>query len=308
MLAGSAENSSLQNIQAIGSNSVTGLANVGGLVGQIRNTGPTKLLKNLSFFGAVQITPNPPAPAPETNYHMIATNNYIGGVIGDLEGTLETVSFSGTVLGGYQVGGIVGKLKGTLRSAYTRALSKVAGNYIGGGIAGVLESGGLITQSVSLADIAGFPVKAPSVASLNHDQFGGLVGHAMGSIARSYASGSITNVDRAAGGLVGLYEGLAPESITDSYASVSLIGWGTVMLRNSGGLVGELKPSAKLIMRRSFITDWSGNASVNRSNVIYGFQGTAASPTLDGVYFPSTTSGGTAPAGAYSDGCEQPDF
>ena len=137
-MAGSVENSSLQDIEAVGTNSVTGLANVGGLVGTLRNADPTKLLKNLAFSGLVQITPNPPPPATATNYYMDPNNNFMGGVVGNLEGTLETASFSGKVSGGSQVGGIVGRLKGTLRSAYTQALSTVESNYIGGGIAGVL--------------------------------------------------------------------------------------------------------------------------------------------------------------------------
>ena len=142
---------------------------------------------------------------------------YVGGLVGDNDGTLTSCYATGAVSGTgyYYVGGLVGENNGTLTSCY--ATGSVNGtDYVGGLVGG---NNGTLTSCYATGAVNGT------------DYVGGLVGvNDYGTLTSCYATGSATGTGRCIGGLVGWNDG----SLISCYATGAVNGNSIV-----GGLVGD---------------------------------------------------------------------
>ncbi len=169
---------------------------------------------------------------------IIGTGDYVGGLVGENYGSVETSYSTGTVTGDY-VGGLVGLNVGSLAASHSTC--EVHGSPCAGGIVG--ENGGSITTSYSTGTVTG-TYYVGGLVGLNyegsisqsystavvsgHDRVGGIVGENVGSITTSNVACTVTG-DSTVGGLVGLNRG----SMRKSYFAGTVSGDQDV-----GGLVG----------------------------------------------------------------------
>ena len=94
-----------------------------------------------------------------------------------------------TVGGGERVGGLVGELSGTLRSCYAKG--QVTGTKFVGGLLGYSGDQGTVTSSYSASAVVG------------STKVGGFMGHNEGTIRSCYSTGSVTGSGSSIGGFVG---------------------------------------------------------------------------------------------------------
>ncbi len=177
----------------------------------------------------------------------------IGGLVGyNYGGTISNSYTTGTVTGSNyyesRAGGLVGWNNGTITNSH--ATGAVTGEYYVGGMAG--QNNGIITNSHAAGTIIGFTY------------VGGMVGQNNGgTIANSYATGTVTGNNSTAGGLVGwndygvITNSYATGTVTGNISVGGLVGWnrygniansyaaGAVTGNNStGGLVGLIHGGA----------------------------------------------------------------
>ena len=172
------------------------------------------------------------------------TGDYLGGLVGQNDGSIATSYCTGTVSGhmyfGDYVGGLVGLNYGSIAMSYSTG--KVTGRWNVGGLAG--SNSGNITKSYTMGTVSGdFQIgglvgangvgtitECYSTSTVSGDAgVGGLVGNNWGETTMSYSTGTV-NGDTSVGGFVGLNVG----KITASY-STSIV-TGNVEI---GGLVGQ---------------------------------------------------------------------
>ncbi len=210
-----------------------------------------------------------------SNLHLsdvvISGANYVGGLAGRNQGTIEGSSTSGTVSGADYVGGLAGMNSGTVEASASTAV--VTGTIRIGGLAGGNSGSGTIHASYSDSRPAGEPgvVAADGTA-------GGLVGGNWGTITDSYSGSTVQATGSNAGGLVGNNLANAGAGYIDrSYVSAGASVEGTW---NVGGLVGN---------NFGFITrSYSLAASVEGTNQVGGLVGHNSTAPLDGVATPGT--------------------
>ncbi len=194
------------------------------------------VIKNLRVEGAI-------APSGD--------GGYVGGIVGDNSGTVESCVFTGTVIGSYDVGGIVGinQTSGTVKEC------SVDGEIIGenrtGGIAG--SNAGLISSSQNRAKVNTISVtpeltldelnisltlditKLPSMNNATRSDTGGISGYSTGIIMGSENYGEIgyKHIGYNVGGIAGRSSGhLANnENSGDVYGR-----------KDVGGIVGHMEP------------------------------------------------------------------
>src|SRR5471030_605475 len=202
-LFGSIGAATIENLTLAGG-SVVGASDVGAVVGQGGNNG---LLQNVSSSAAVSGKSN------------------VGGLGGDLTGSVIASSASGSVTGLVagdvaNLGGLVGSSGGSIAgsSASGAVLNQGSGSNIGGLVGS--NQGSIATSYASGA-----------VSSGGYGYAGGLVGRNASSVTTSYASGAVNASGEIVGGLVGDNNG---GSIALSYASGNVAGG-----RNVGGLAGR---------------------------------------------------------------------
>ena len=145
----------------------------------------------------------------------ISGTDWVGGLVGYSNGTVETSYATGAVSGDDVIGGLVGgNYGGIIETSYAPAAVSGAGFYAGGLTA---YNGGTIATS--------YATGAVSAAS----DAGGLVGWNANTISTSYATGT-ASAGQHVGGLVALNGG----AVSTSYATGAASG-----LSNVGGLVGD---------------------------------------------------------------------
>ena len=132
---------------------------------------------------------------------------------------------SGAITGNIYVGGLVGQNNGTITNSFSGA--SVSGYRYSGGLAGY-NAGGVIQFSYATGNVTNTLRGQGS----GGDNAGGLVGYNGASIVGSYASGNVSAQGGAAGGLVGQNN----SSISQSYATGSVFGYtaGGLVGANSG--------------------------------------------------------------------------
>jgi hypothetical protein len=206
---------------------VTGMRNVGGLVGWNEGT-----VSSSNFTGSVN-----------------GSNEYVGGLVGRNDGgTVENSYSTGSVSGGSSVGGLVGGNEGKVDDFYSisnligsdmhvgglvgwndrtvsssNSTGSVNGNWHVGGLVG-RNDGGTVENSHSTGNVDG------------NMYVGGLVGYNYkGTVTNSYSSSSVTGRDEHVGGLVGWNQGTDENkgTVEESYSTGNVKGNHKV-----GGLVG----------------------------------------------------------------------
>jgi hypothetical protein len=196
----------------------------GGLFGAIGSEG---IVRNLNLTNVTNAFP----------YY----DETIGAVAGVNNGTIDSVSASGTFnMGGYfgvTAGGLVGLNTGTIRNS-TAAVQITVGDGITGP-SGFNYAGGLV--GINTGTITGSSATG-AVTSGANTFIGGLVGQngntgqpgGDGSIDTSFATGAVSTTVDAAGTAVGGLVGYNKSSIANSYATGPVSGYGVSV----GGLVG----------------------------------------------------------------------
>jgi hypothetical protein len=130
----------------------------------------------------------------------IKGNNYIGGLVGENNGTINNCYFSGTVIAAYSAGGLAGDNEGAIYNSYSAGATVTESS--AGGLAG--SNGGIISNCYS-----------SSAVTVAEEDAGGLVGDCdYGIIHNSYSCGTVKGKIRT-GGLVG--KNWSPDIISDSY-------------------------------------------------------------------------------------------
>lgn len=187
----------LENCYATGD--VSGLRNVGGLIGYLHNSMvadsyATGDVEGESFVGGLVGD----SDNGEIIHYPISQHRHETFASGDVTGTGE--------LG--RVGGLVGSNNGTITRAY--AIGSVEGDNQVGGLAGRNRSFGIIENSFALGSVKG------------ESRVGGLVGYnnepsrGYGTITNSYAAGKVFDGDQT-GGLVGFNDDESRDNVIDSY-------------------------------------------------------------------------------------------
>lgn len=172
-------------------------------------------------------------------------NNSLGGLAGNMSGTIKNSYSTGLVTGNNNTGGLVGFGRGTIINSYSN--NNVNGNSNNGGLVG--EFGGNIQNSKAVGD----------VISQDGDYVGGLVGYLSGTIQSSHADGNVTATNSLrVGGLVGHV--INGNGISNSYSVGNVFGKNVV-----GGLVGSIYGKK---VNNSFAT-----GDVTGSNIVGGLVG-----------------------------------
>ncbi|QOX79681.1 hypothetical protein FY034_12255 [Trichlorobacter lovleyi] len=171
-----------------------------------------------------------------TDYVQSGTNNYVGlfGVVGNgmrNVGFIRNIGLSGgSIRGNLYVGGLVGDNNGTISNSFT-SIAVTGGGYDVGGLAG--SNSGTITTSFAMGNVSATVVQANGMAAT---AVGGLVGENYGMITNSYATGTVLSSGNNVGGLVGSAKDYT--EISNCYAIGAVQGNNGV-----GGLVGQMYAS-----------------------------------------------------------------
>ena len=228
---------SVQNL-VIDAAAVTPTANNAGVLADVTVSGAS--IKNITITNS-----------------SISGKDFVGGLVGVLEGSVENVQISCPVTGAAKVGGLVGEMKdGSLKNISVTGLLTCTYQYAGGLVA-LMDKGSVencsftadlnYTKSATYANVGGLigeltdgtvtsSYATGNVAVTGGDNVGGLVGLAgKGSVINCYATGEVkadTNRGNKVGGLIGNASG----SLTISNCHAT----GNVSAKNSyvGGLVG----------------------------------------------------------------------
>ena len=177
------------------------------------------------------------------------------------------------IQGDDNVGSLVGENNGSIINSYASGMISGTDNI--GGLVGWNTDTGLMLSSFANAEVSG------------NNSVGGLVGENEGSIANTYAAGTVAitvDADQILGGLVGLNEG----SITNSYAiSRVMPGIESASALQAGGLVGITTGSTSVISASYW--DSTVNASLtmsaNAKTTIELLSPTAPGTTTTEVYY-----------------------
>lgn len=166
----------------------------------------------------------------------VTGNDNVGALVGYmLGGTLVNASASSTVrgasIGESNTGGLVGTNDSGAIADASATGNVTGGGYQVGGLVGFNVNGGSIARSYATGSVTG------TSSGAGYGYVGGLVGANGysgdgGSISQSYATGTVRSAAGPVGGFVGHNEG----SITDSYATGTVIGQSSAS--NIGGFAG----------------------------------------------------------------------
>ena len=158
--------------ESAASGAVTGEQAVGGLVGYDRG-----------------VSSGDSISASRASGNVTGSDERVGGLVGQSDGTIRASYATGAVTGPQRVGGLVGRLVGAIIAAYASGNVSGSGNAVGG-LVGQSDSGNSFTATAS-------------------------------SVLASYATGSVSGGATNLGGLIGLAQtptGARPSpSFTDSY-------------------------------------------------------------------------------------------
>ncbi|HEX8989931.1 MAG TPA: GLUG motif-containing protein [Rhodocyclaceae bacterium] len=187
--------------------SVSGVDNVGGLVGRNEET----------LAGLIGLDDGRAAITDSHATGSVTGNGNVGGLVGWSNGIITGSDATGDVGGRGTLGGLVGHNEGHVYDSY--ATGDVSGSATGGGLVGDNASGGIVSGSYATGDVYGLYGA------------GGLAGTNEGLIEDSYATGGVNSQEDGSfsGGLVGQNTG----TIVHAHATGNVISWDT-----AGGLVG----------------------------------------------------------------------
>lgn len=229
LLIGWAQDSSIENINSIGS--ASGVFAVGGLIGSLFNS----LLINSSFSGLVNssangnfigglvgLSENSKLINDKSEVKLIATDSIAGGLVGYLnQSSIEDSSSKADISAKNMVGGLVGNSNySTIKNSFSKGSVTTLSNQAGG-LVGYLNNSDL-ENTYSNSNVYGGTYEV-----------GGLVGQAtLANIENSYATGNVEGILRV-GGFVGL---AIDSSISASYSAVGEVN-GTNFVNGFVGLL-----------------------------------------------------------------------
>ncbi len=219
---------------------VSGVLNVGGLVGVAAGTGG---LADVSSSATVSAS---------------GSAGSVGGLAGHVAGgNVTRGSFTGSLSGGGTVGAVIGLHEGSgTLSALTTTVTAVSGtNWVGGLVGRTTGSIDGLSAAIAvthtgtgdgaggLAGYVGGSITNSSASGTvqGNNHVGGLVGHAAGSISGSSATGAVTQLDNTgyAGGLAGYVTGSG--AITNVNATGNVTGG-----NQTGGLIGYFNSNGNI--------------------------------------------------------------
>ena len=194
------------------------------------------------------------------------SKSLVGGVVGQNKGTIDNVSFKGTVSGGDVVGGLVGHnlLTGTVQNCDMKG--KVHGDHFVGGIVG--ENNGVVRYNVNDAKVNTTPQQnkvelsditldslTGSEAANTVTDIGGIVGYNHGVIRECENKGTVgyKHMGYNIGGIVGSQMGYV----------VDCVNYGKVSGRKEvGGIVGQMEPATKVTYEEDTVQILQGQLGV----------------------------------------------
>ena len=162
---------------------------------------------------------------------------YVGGVVGYNNGgtvTGCTFSGSGSVSGDWYVGGVVGDNRGTVENCHN--IGEVSGNRYVGGVVGS-NNNGTVENCYNTGNISG----RNQVGGVVGQNSGGVVGQNSGNVTNCYNTGGVkvTGNDGSVGGVVGSNDG---DSVTNCYNTGKVTGSDNSSV---GGVVGDNSGTVK---------------------------------------------------------------
>ena len=346
LLAGNASGATILNDYVGGSSSVAGYLYTGGMVGQatnnstINNSFSTASVNTSSSYagglvgylynsGTTAATANTITNSWSSGNVTASAGNYIGGLVGDMDGAGNTVSGSyatgsvtgptanniggligfvtngrsgtpsvvnnsyatGSVSGNSSVGGLIGNAGSFATISNTYATGAVKGLVSVGGLIGAASGGGTLSVGVDHSYATG----NITASGNNGNSMGGLIGSVFNTaINVSFATGNVTGdiYTKGVGGLVGVMASNAADSITDAYATGNVAGNQSV-----GGAIGNAASGLTTItnlMSTGTVTPLGTNNSLIGASI-----GTANAGTYTNIYWDSTN-GGTSGFGLVS--------
>ena len=226
-----------------------------GSSGVVRNVGLENVSVKAEVFGDID---------------DVLAGQYVGGLVGQNEGSVSASYATGAVTGDQDVGGLVGENHGSVSASY--ATGAVTGGVRVGGLVGQNE--GSVSASYATGAVTGIDYVFRGTSYVS-DGVGGLVGYndRGSSIAASYATGAVTGHNDV-GGLVGYLR----SSVSAGYATGAVTGHNDV-----GGLVGRQHSGS---VSASYATGAvTGNVDVG------GLVGTHSRGSITDSYWDSNTSG-----------------
>jgi len=126
----------------------------------------------------------------------VSGSGWVGGLVGENDGTVSTSYATGSLSGATRVGGLVGENDGTVSNSYaTGSMSTGVNSGPIGGLVGI--NSGTVSTSYATGNVSG---------ASGSTQLGGLVGASFANIVNSYSTGSVSG-STYVGGLVGLQAG-----------------------------------------------------------------------------------------------------
>ena len=135
----------------------------------------------------------------------VTGRDYVGALVGRLNGTLTNIYATGDVTGRNQVGGLVGRAASSASISSAYASGAVSGTYYIGGLAGYSDarvSNAYATGSASGSNIVG-----------------GFMGFNGGRVSKAYSSGAVSATSGLAAGFIGSNDGTVSASFWDKETS-----------------------------------------------------------------------------------------
>ena len=156
----------------------------------------------------------------DSSCSVISTDNYVGGIVGHMNGTITDVSNAGTVSGSFYVGGIAGDMGGGTITDVSNAGTVIGSNYVGGLI------GYKIVGTISICNSYNTGAVTATSSSGNA---GGIVGYNYQSltIVNVYNAGTVTGSTKA-GGIVGRNSGTLTVESVYYLEGISAVGDGSI--------------------------------------------------------------------------------
>ena len=291
LLAGNASGATILNDYVGGASAVTGYLYTGGMIGQATNNSTIKnsfstasvntssgtaggLVGYLYNSGTTAATASTLTNSWSSGNVTASAGNYIGGLVGSMDGAGNTVSGSyatGTV-GGLTTNN-TGGLIGFVTNGRTGVPSVVSNSYATGNVSGNSNVGGLIGGANSFATISNSYATGAVKGLVS---VGGLIGSASGGgtlsvgVDHSYATGNITASGNNGNGMGGLIGSMLNTAVNVSFASGNVTG--DIFTSNVGGLVGYMASNGA-----NSITDAYANGNVAGNSNVGGAIGFAAS-------------------------------
>ena len=200
-----------------------------------------------------------------------ADSNYVGGIVGFSEGSVDSVYHDGgDVCGLSYVGGLIGYSLGSVKNAHSDANVTGVERYVGGLVG---FEGNSITNSYSKGNVSsdssfvgGVAGQAYSIDSTYHTEgdvsgdsyVGGLVGYGVSSVNNSYSEGDVIGTENYVGGLAGFIR-----SISNSHSEGNVVGSLDYVGGAAGSSSGGIRNSyavAKYVKGRNHVGGLAGYA------------------------------------------------